>query len=196
VAAASSACVLVSFASLLVYTFAIFLKPLAAEFGWSREAISTAFGVAALAVAACSPPLGWLRSLSGQAHHSALYHHFRMRVRFSLAANAPSMAPLRDVPDSRRGGKRHRATGLLASADHMVPGTARRGIFRLAGWECDGCHGSSPHRRSSDPKCRMAGVVRDPRRHRPCRWIAMRFPRPRAFPWFSFGGYGSERRCR
>jgi MFS family permease len=52
--------VLVSFASLLVYTSAIFLKPLAAEFGWSREAISAAFGVAALAVAACSPPLGWL----------------------------------------------------------------------------------------------------------------------------------------
>ena len=60
VAAASSACVLVSFASLFVYTFAIFLKPLAAEFGWSRQAVSTAFGIAALAVAACSPPLGWL----------------------------------------------------------------------------------------------------------------------------------------
>jgi MFS family permease len=60
VAAASSACVLVSFASMLVYTFAIFMKPLAAEFGWSREAISAAFGVAALAIAACSPPLGWL----------------------------------------------------------------------------------------------------------------------------------------
>jgi MFS family permease len=60
VAAASSACVLVSFASLLVYTFAIFLKPLAAEFSWSREAVSAAFGIAALAVAACSPPLGWL----------------------------------------------------------------------------------------------------------------------------------------
>lgn len=57
---ASSACVLVSFASLLVYTFAIFLKPLAAEFGWSREAVSAAFGVAAMAVAFCSPPLGWL----------------------------------------------------------------------------------------------------------------------------------------
>jgi MFS family permease len=51
--------VLVGFASLLVYTFAIFLKPLAAEFGWSREAVSAAFGIAALAVAACSPPLGW-----------------------------------------------------------------------------------------------------------------------------------------
>jgi len=60
VAAASSACVLVSFASLFVYTFAIFLKPLAIEFGWSREAVSAAFGIAALAVAACSPPLGWL----------------------------------------------------------------------------------------------------------------------------------------
>jgi len=60
VAAASSTCVLVSFASLFIYTFAIFLKPLAAEFGWSREAVSAAFAIAALAVAACSPPLGWL----------------------------------------------------------------------------------------------------------------------------------------
>jgi len=60
VAAAASACVLVSFASLFVYTFTIFLKPLAAEFGWSREAISAGFGIAALAVAASSPLLGSL----------------------------------------------------------------------------------------------------------------------------------------
>ena len=60
VAAASSTCVLVSFASILIYTFTVFLKPLAAEFGWSREAVSVAFGIAALAVAACSPPLGVL----------------------------------------------------------------------------------------------------------------------------------------
>jgi len=60
VALASSTCVLVGFASLFIYTFAIFLKPLAAEFGWSRESVSAAFGIAALAVAACSPPLGWL----------------------------------------------------------------------------------------------------------------------------------------
>ena len=60
VAAAASACVFVGFASLLVYTFGVFLKPLAAEFGWSRQAISSAFGIAALAVAACSPPLGLL----------------------------------------------------------------------------------------------------------------------------------------
>ena len=60
VAAASSACVLVSFASLLVYTFPVFLKPIAAEFGWSRQAVSAAFGIAALAVAACSPVIGRL----------------------------------------------------------------------------------------------------------------------------------------
>jgi len=60
VAIAASGCVFISFASLLVYTFGIFLKPVAAEFGWSRQAASAAFGVAALAVAACSPVLGLL----------------------------------------------------------------------------------------------------------------------------------------
>ena len=60
VAVASAVGVFVSFASLLVYTFGIFLKPLADEFGWSREAISAAFGIAAMTVAVCSPPLGYL----------------------------------------------------------------------------------------------------------------------------------------
>jgi predicted MFS family arabinose efflux permease len=52
--------VMVGFGSLLVFTFGIFLKPLSAEFGWSRESISAAFGLAALTVAVCSPPLGHL----------------------------------------------------------------------------------------------------------------------------------------
>jgi predicted MFS family arabinose efflux permease len=60
VVAASAVGVFVSFASLLIYTFGIFLKPLAQEFAWSREAISAAFGVAAMMVAFCSPPLGYL----------------------------------------------------------------------------------------------------------------------------------------
>jgi predicted MFS family arabinose efflux permease len=60
VAVASSVGVFVSFASLLVYTFGIFLKPLAEEFGWSRAAVSAAFGIAAMTVAVCSPPLGYL----------------------------------------------------------------------------------------------------------------------------------------
>jgi predicted MFS family arabinose efflux permease len=60
VAGAASVGVFVSFASLLVYTFGILLKPLAEEFSWSREAVSGAFGIAAMTVAACSPPLGYL----------------------------------------------------------------------------------------------------------------------------------------
>jgi predicted MFS family arabinose efflux permease len=59
-AAAASACVFVSFASLLVYTFSIFLKPVTGEFGWSRGSASVAFGIAAIMVAICSPPLGFL----------------------------------------------------------------------------------------------------------------------------------------
>jgi MFS family permease len=60
VASASSVGVFASFASLLVFTFGVFLKPIAAEFGWSREAVSAAFAVAALGVAACSPVVGVL----------------------------------------------------------------------------------------------------------------------------------------
>jgi predicted MFS family arabinose efflux permease len=51
---------MVSFGSMLVFTFSIFLKPLTATFGWTRESVSAAFGVAALSVAVCSPPLGLL----------------------------------------------------------------------------------------------------------------------------------------
>jgi MFS family permease len=60
VAGASAVGVFVSFASLLVYTFGILLKPLTDEFGWSREEVSAAFGIAAMTVAVCSPPLGYL----------------------------------------------------------------------------------------------------------------------------------------
>lgn len=52
--------VLAGFGSLLVFTFGIFLKPVSADFGWSREAISRGFGFAALSVAVASPKLGQL----------------------------------------------------------------------------------------------------------------------------------------
>jgi MFS family permease len=60
VAVAAAVGVFVSFASLFVYTFGIFLKPLAEEFSWSREAVSAAFGIAAITLAVCSPALGYL----------------------------------------------------------------------------------------------------------------------------------------
>ncbi|MBS1833953.1 MAG: MFS transporter, partial [Acidobacteria bacterium] len=48
----------VSFGALFVYTFSVFLKPLTAEFGWTREQASRGFAVAAMSVALSSPFLG------------------------------------------------------------------------------------------------------------------------------------------
>jgi MFS family permease len=47
--------------SLYAYTFGIFVKPLTAQFGWNRQAISEGFAISALAAAVCSPLAGrWL----------------------------------------------------------------------------------------------------------------------------------------
>ncbi len=60
VALASSIASMAGFASILIYSFGIFLKPLSAEFGWTRETISTAFACASFTLGICSPGLGWL----------------------------------------------------------------------------------------------------------------------------------------
>lgn len=53
--------VMAGFGSLFVYTFTVFVKPLSAQFGWSRESISSGFAVAAVTVGLCSPLLGmWI----------------------------------------------------------------------------------------------------------------------------------------
>jgi MFS family permease len=50
--------VMAGFGSLFVYTFSVFVKPLAAQFGWSREAISSGFAIAAITLGFVSPLLG------------------------------------------------------------------------------------------------------------------------------------------
>ena len=52
--------VMVSFAAMVPFTFSLFLTPLQGAFGWKREAISRAFAITALTVAACSPTIGSL----------------------------------------------------------------------------------------------------------------------------------------
>src|SRR6266699_1743081 len=52
--------VMVSFAAIMPYTFSLFLEPLSNAFGWHREAISSAFGIAAMTVAVFSPGIGSL----------------------------------------------------------------------------------------------------------------------------------------
>jgi MFS family permease len=53
------------FGSLFVYTFAIFVKPLNAAFGWSREGISLGFALAAITLGLVSPLLGRLLDKAG-----------------------------------------------------------------------------------------------------------------------------------
>lgn len=56
--------VMAGFGSLFVYTFSVFVKPLASEFGWGREAISNGFAIAAVTLGLVSPALGrWLDRL-------------------------------------------------------------------------------------------------------------------------------------
>ena len=58
-----SAClgVMGGFGSLFVYTFAVFVKPLSAQFGWNRGSISLGFGLAAITLGLISPLLGrWI----------------------------------------------------------------------------------------------------------------------------------------
>jgi predicted MFS family arabinose efflux permease len=48
------------FASLIVYTFAAFLKPLAAQFSWTREEVSAAYSMMAIAAASSAPCFGYV----------------------------------------------------------------------------------------------------------------------------------------
>ncbi len=50
----------VSFGSLVIFTFGVFLKPLSGQFGWSRAEVSLAFTLTALMVAVFSPFIGRL----------------------------------------------------------------------------------------------------------------------------------------
>lgn len=68
VAVAACFGVMVGFGSLFVYTFSVFVKPLSTEFGWSREAISRGFAIAAVTLAASSPLLGRWIDRSGPRH--------------------------------------------------------------------------------------------------------------------------------
>src|SRR5271157_2130115 len=53
--------VMSGFGSLFVYTFAGFVKPLCAQFGWNREAIALGCGLAAITLGVVSPLLGrWI----------------------------------------------------------------------------------------------------------------------------------------
>ncbi len=57
---AAAASIGVFFASLVIVTFPVFLKPLSTEFSWSRGEVSKAFGIAAITAGLFAGPLGYL----------------------------------------------------------------------------------------------------------------------------------------
>ena len=60
VALAANLGIMVGF-SIYAYSFSVFVKPLSAQFGWNRQAISEGFALSALAAAIFSPLAGrWL----------------------------------------------------------------------------------------------------------------------------------------
>ncbi len=60
VTAAASLASAAGFGSILIYSFSAFIKPLSAEFHWSRQTISAAFACASFTLGLCSPGLGYL----------------------------------------------------------------------------------------------------------------------------------------
>ena len=62
---AASLGVMVSFASVFIYSFGVLLKPLSAEFAWTRGQVSAGFSIAALTVAFASPVIGRLADTVG-----------------------------------------------------------------------------------------------------------------------------------
>src|ERR1700689_545419 len=68
VALAACLGVMGGFGSLFVYTFTVFVKPLGAQFGWNREAVSVGFAIAAMTVGMASPLIGRLIDRFGPRH--------------------------------------------------------------------------------------------------------------------------------
>ena len=127
--------VMAGFGSLFVYTFSVFVKPLAAEFGWTREAISSGFAIAALTLGAVLPVAGAMdRSLRPSPHHSCLHDDIWVRHCSAVAVAHRTVAVL---PDLLRAGRRWEwcsSSGLLAIDFHLVSATLGDGTGLCDGW--------------------------------------------------------------
>jgi len=149
VAGAASVGVFVSFASLFIYMFGMFLQPLTETFSWSREAVAAGFGIAAMTVAVCSPPLGMLLDRHAARRIIAPALAILGCVRFAGAPDAAAIASLCGVPRPRHRGECHGADGLHAHGVELVRRAARcraRGdaVWRLGGGRRAAADSSGP----------------------------------------------------
>jgi hypothetical protein len=140
--------VMAGFGSLFVYTFSVFVKPLAAEFGWSREAISSGFAIAAVTLGLCSIARPVDRSLWSSPHHSCLHDDIRLRHCLAGSVALRIVAVLRDLLRPGRGGERCGSSGLFAIHFYLVSATSGDGSGLSDGGSRPGRHdftGCSPN---------------------------------------------------
>ena len=120
--------VMAGFGSLFVYTFTVFVKPLGAEFGWSREAVSSGFAIGAVTLGLCSPLLGrWIDRLWPPPHHSSLHDGVWLRHCFAVTVALRIMAVLPDLLRAGSGWEWRGSSGLFAIDFHLVPKTSGDG---------------------------------------------------------------------
>lgn len=87
----SALCLSFSIGTLLVYSFSLFVKPLAAEFGWSRGEISLSIALTNLAVSLAAPVQGQLTDRFGSRGMIFLGHCALCLGLFSLAWLTPDL---------------------------------------------------------------------------------------------------------
>ena len=153
-AAASGFGVLLS--ALFFYTFAVLLKPLSEEFSWSREAVSSAYGTMAAAVAVSAPLWGHLLdrlgvrrivvpclALAGCAFASLaaltpnLWHLYAVYAVLGLATSGSSaVAYSRAIVGwfDRRRGLALALMMAIGAVGAMVHPPAAQALVRLLGW--------------------------------------------------------------
>lgn len=153
---AAGSAVGVFFSTLLFYTFAVFLKPLSADFGWSREALSSAYGLMAATAAVCAPLWGHLLDrvgtrriavpclvLAGCAFASLaaltprLGHLYAVFAVLGVAASGTTALPYSRAVSTWFDRRRGAALALVmsgAAVGGIVHPPAAQALLGLAGW--------------------------------------------------------------
>jgi hypothetical protein len=120
--------VMAGFGSLFVYTFSVFVKPLAAEFGWSREAVSSGFAIAAVTLGLISPLLGRWIDLRTPPNHSSVHDDLCLHIRFVSFVTCRRLAVLFDLLHFGLGWKWRGALGVLSVDFHLVRATPLQNV--------------------------------------------------------------------
>ena len=161
VALAACLGVMAGFGSLFVYTFSVFVKPLAAQFGWSREAISSGFAIAAVTLGSNLSAAGPVdRPLRSSPNHSSMHDGVWMRHCLTILVAFHGVAVLSDLLCSGFGGKRCRSSGVFEIHLHMVSATPGRCSRSCHGRSGFGGHDSTRHRPIDNQPVGLAHSVR------------------------------------